>query len=285
MTNKISTIFIIVLLSLVVFFQQPLLLAKENNSSLGSYKKNHFNLYSINDDIKLGTQVQQEQIKEFKKKKIPVDPPSQAQLKSRIEKIVSRLAKVSDRPNLPYEVHIYDKKDIVNAFCLPGGKIGIFTGLFDKDKGLVDPNSDDQIAAVLGHEMAHATLRHITRRLGTMQGLGIVGSIASVALGEGVGLDARKFFDQVYAFGVNLYFPSYSRKHEREADRAGFYYLAKAGYKPQAAIAIWEKAASRGGRNATKTDFFASHPADGERANTLKGWLTEAKTISESRQK
>ncbi len=261
-------------------FSTPKNSSKKSSGSLGNYKKKHFNLYAVKDEIRLGQDVQKQQMQEFKKKGVAVDGPKQAALKARLERIIKKLAAVSDNPSLPYEVHIYDRKDIVNAFCLPGGKFGVFTGLFDQEKGLVNLNNDDQIAAVLGHEMAHASLRHITRRLTSLQGASILGSIASVAIGQGGGADSRQVFDKVFSLGMNLYMPSYSRKHEAEADRAGFYYMSKAGFNPQAAIDIWQRAAARGGKNSKQTDFFASHPASGERANTLKGWLPEAKKIS-----
>ncbi len=252
---------------------------------LWDYKKKFFNLYSLKDDIRLGEQVMREQINEFKKSGIGVDSPRDAALKARVERIVKRLAAVSDIPNLPYEVHIFDRPDIVNAFCMPGGKIGIYTGLFDKEKGLVDINSDDQIAAVLGHEIAHATLRHVTRRISKMQGLGLLGTVASVAIGQGLGGNIQNGFDQIFSLGVNLYLPSYSRKYESNADQTGFYYMSKARFNPQAAIDLWKKAASKGGPNAKKTSFFASHPSDASRAKALQGWLSEATDLSKGKMK
>ena len=127
--------------------------------------------------------------------------------------------------------------------------------------------------------MAHATMRHVTRTLTTYQGLNIFGTAASIGLGTGVGAEAEQIFANVFTVGVNLYLPGYSRKYEREADQVGFYYMSKAGYNPQAAIDIWQKAAKRGGSNAKKTDFFASHPANGERAKSLNGWLEDAESV------
>ena len=243
------------------------------------YKKKHFNLYSLKDDIRLGELVMKAQIKEFKKKGVGVDLPKHRALKRRIERIVRRIAAVSDKPNLPYEVHIFDRPDIANAFVLPGGKIGVFTGLFDREKGLVNKNSDAEIAAVIGHEMSHATLRHITRRITTLQGVGFLGSIATIGIYHGVGPDATYMFRQIFSLGANLYFPSYTRKHEGEADQVGFYYMARAGYDPIAAVTIWKRAAVKKGKKADRTSFFASHPASGVRAKTLEVWLPEAQNI------
>ncbi|MBI2340725.1 MAG: M48 family metallopeptidase [Deltaproteobacteria bacterium] len=256
--------------------------AKGEHKHLDDYKRKHFNLFSEKDDIKLGEYVMKLQIKEFKKEGVGVDLPKHQELKARVEKIVHRLAAVSDKPDFPYEVHIFDRPDVVNAFAMPGGKIGVFTGLFDREKGLVDINNDDQIAAVIGHEMAHATVRHITRRLTTYQGINLIGLAGVIGFGQGLGPNAEYIFNQVFSLGVNLYLPSYSRKHEKEADQIGFYYLAKAGYNPQAAIDIWKKAAAKGGPNSKRTDFFASHPASGERAKALEAWLPEALQIQSS---
>lgn len=250
--------------------------SQKKGGRLWEYKRNFFNLYSEKTDVKIGEHYMELQIREFEKKKKGVDEAEYVDLKNRVEKIVQKIAAVSDKPDFPYEVHIFNEPEIANAFCLPGGKIGIFTGLFTSEKALMDINSDDQIAAVIGHEIAHATLRHVTRRLTTYQGINLFGTAASIGFGEGIGAQAQDIFERVFSFGLNLYIPSYSRKHEKEADRAGFYYMSKAGYDPQAAIIIWKKAAEKGGANSKNTDFFASHPASGERAKTLEVWLDDA---------
>lgn len=251
---------------------------------LWEYKRGGgFNLYSLKDEVKIGEHFMKEQIREFKRKKVGVDLPKHQALKARIEKIVERIAFVSDRTNFPYEVHIFDRPDIVNAYCLPGGKIAVFSGLFDKEKGLVDATNDDQIAAVIGHEMAHAALRHGTRRLSAFQGIGFLGSLASIGLGQGIGIDAQRIFDQVFYLGMNISIPHYSRKYEREADQAGLYYMSKARFNPLAAVDVWKKAAARGGPNSKRTDIFASHPASGERAKYLESWLDEAIPLSQGK--
>lgn len=242
-----------------------------------------FNLYSLKDEVRIGEHFMKQQIKEFKRKKVGVDLPKHQALKSRIEKIAEKIAFVSDKTNFPYEVHIFDRPDIVNAYCLPGGKIGVFSGLFDKEKGLIDETNDDQIAAVIGHEISHAALRHITRRLSAFQGIGFLGSLASVGLGQGVGAEAQQIFEQVFYLGMNIYVPHYSRKYEREADQAGLYYMSKARFNPLAAVEVWRKAAARGGPNSKQTNIFASHPASGERAKYLESWLHEAIPLSQGK--
>ena len=246
---------------------------------LGDYQRTMRDLYSINDDIKIGEQVMAAQIKEFKRKKVGVDLPRDSALKARIENIVRRLAPVTDLPDLPYEVHIFDRPDIANAYCMPGGKIGVFTGIFDSEKGLVNAASDDEIAAVLGHEMAHASLRHVTRQLTTLQSIGFFGNLASIFIGQGVGQQAQYAFNQVFSMGMNIYIPSYTRKYESQADQAGFYTMSRAHFDPQAAVNVWTRAAGKKGAH-SKTDFFADHPASAERARRLEHWLPEAQMLA-----
>lgn len=242
---------------------------------LWEYKRDHFNLYSLNSEVRLGELIQEKQIETFRKKNLAVNPKSFQNIRQRIQTIAKKLAQVSDHPEFSYEVTIFEKPDVVNAFCLPGGKIGVFTGLFDPQKGLVNPQNNDELAAVLGHEMAHATLRHVTRRLTTMNGIGFLSSL----IGQGVGESWRDVFYQVVQTGTTLYFPSYSRKHEEEADQVGLYYLVRAGFDPKAAVRIWGRAAQGNSKKQDDSSFFATHPSSGHRAKTLQAYLPDADLV------
>lgn len=272
MKRLLSPIMIILLLG------SSSVVAKEAKR-LGDYKKSHFNQYSINDEIKIGEYYMKQQIKAFEKKKIAVNPPQHEKLRTRLTTIVQRLAKVSDIPNLLYEVTIFDKQDVSNAYCLPGGKIGVYTGLFyNGEKSLISDKSDDEIAAVMAHEIAHATMRHATRSATTYNGVGLLGSLVSIGIGQGVGSDWGRTFNQIFQVGTSLTIPSYTRKHEAEADQVGFYYMAKAGFDPQAAINVWQRAAEKAKAKgkSDKTSFFASHPSSGSRAQALQAWYNDA---------
>lgn len=280
--------------------------SKKKSAHLWDYKRKHFNMYSLGHEIAIGEHFIKQQIKVFEKKKWRVDPPEFAATKARIEKIVKRLAAVSDIPSLPYEVHIFEKADVVNAYCLPGGKIGVFTGLFDtagpgngtagghkrtvepvtgskEHKGLVNEKSDDEIAAVLSHEIAHATQRHVTRRLTTYNSIGLVGNLLTLGVSRGAGENWGDLVGTIFNAGSLLYFPSYSRKYEKEADQVGFYYMVKAGFDHTAAIKIWERAAERAKAKGKKTgtSFFDTHPASGERAELLKAYLPDIAAIKD----
>lgn len=257
--------------------------AKAEKNRLWGYKKTFYNLYSKQSDVKIGEYVMAEQMETFNDEKISVDASKYASLRSRIQNIVNRLARVSDEPSFPYEVHIIDEPNIVNAYCLPGGKIGVFTGLFDSKKGLVTLNNNDEWAAVLAHEIAHATMRHVTRRISTLRTFGFVGSLASIGIAAGVGAEAQQLFDTVFNVGSNLFLPGYSRKYEKEADQVGLYYMTKAGFNPQAAVNVWKRAASYGGTNSKKTHFFASHPASGVRAKNLEKFLPDARLVQQGK--
>lgn len=253
---------------------------------LWQYNKTRFNYYSLKDDIEIGEHFMKKQIEEFEKKNLAVDPPEHSQLLTRLKNITDRLAKVSDMPHLPYEVHLFQKDDVANAYCLPGGKIGVFTGLFDPEKGLIDQKNDDEIAAVLAHEMAHANMRHITRRLTTYESLGFLGNIISIGASRGLGRDWGYLAGQVFSTGTLLYSPAYSRTHEREADHVGFYYMVKAGYDPNTAVAVWERASQKAKEKGKKgkTQFFSSHPASGERAAYLRGLLEDAAEVKKQQE-
>src|SRR3989338_4561766 len=111
--------------------------------------KRIYNWYGLDDDIKLGQRVMQDQLAELKKKRKPTD--ADPVMTQRVRKITRAIAAVSHLPNFPYEAH-YADLEVVNAWCAPGGKVMVYSGLFDSKKGLVQKGNDDELAAVLGHE-------------------------------------------------------------------------------------------------------------------------------------
>ncbi len=241
--------------------------------------RSSYNWYKIDQDIKLGKEVLNSQLaalqkgQNYKGKAIEVDV-DEAQL-ARIRGIVSRLAKVSHLPDLPYEVHLAEIP-VVNAWAAPGGKVMVYSGLWDPEKGLVKKENDDELAAVLAHELAHATARHVTESLSTNMTIMMAGTVATSAIGATGSSMGQNLFSNFFSYGFNVFAPSYSRKNESEADLIGIFYMAKAGYNPEAAVAVWQRAAKQRG---DKTSIFASHPASGDRAKALAQWLPEAQKI------
>jgi predicted Zn-dependent protease len=165
-----------------------------------------------------------------------------------------------DAAKWPWEVHVISV-DEVNAWCMPSGKMAIYTGLINKLQA-----TDAEIAAVMGHEIAHALREHsreqISRQVGTQVGIGIVGALLGVGdLGQGV---AGMVAD------VTLNLPK-SRTAEIEADRIGVELAARAGFDPNAAVSLWEKMGKAGGGSGGP-NFLSTHPSPENRLSDLRAY-------------
>jgi Zn-dependent protease with chaperone function len=145
----------------------------------------------------------------------------------------------------------------INAFCMPGGKIAVFTGLVEKLK-----LSDDEVAMVVGHEMAHALREHARERIAKSQGTGALLSLGAQLFGLG------QLGDVAANIGTQLLTLKFSRDDEIEADLVGLEMGARAGYNPRAAVTLWEKMsrASAGGGPA----FLSTHPTGPDRTRRLQ---------------
>lgn len=156
-----------------------------------------------------------------------------------------------------------------NAFALPGGHIGVHTGMLEVAE------SADQLAAVIGHEVAHVLAEHgnerLTQRLGIKAGLFLVGFLTEGEIPNDFLLDALGLGARV---GVALPF---SRTHEREADLMGQRIMAAAGFEPAASIALWQAMAARGGDG--PPEFLSTHPAHESRIQALRSHLDEARAL------
>ena len=173
-----------------------------------------------------------------------------------------KLAKVSDRPNLPYEFVVLNNS-VPNAWALPGGKIAINRGL------LLELNNEAELAAVLGHEIVHAAARHGAKSMerGMLLNVGIVG-LGIATSGE----DSAELIVGAAAVGSQLINQKYGRDAELESDLYGMKYMAKAGYDPAAAIKLQETFVrlSQNRQSNWLEGLFASHPPSQERVNTNK---------------
>ncbi|MBI4237980.1 MAG: M48 family metallopeptidase [Deltaproteobacteria bacterium] len=242
--------------------------------------KKSYNWFSLQDDIKFGQQVMEAQrvaLLAARPRAVATDTKADAAMYERLKRIVARLAVVSHRPNFPYVVRLA-QLPIVNAWCAPGGQIMVYTGLWDAQHGLVQQRSDDELAAVLAHEIAHATARHVTESLTRNMTMALAGSVASSIIAT-QSVEGGNLFQQIFSEGVNVFIPSYSRRNELEADRIGLTYMAKAGYDPRTAIVLWERAASRRG---AQNSIYASHPSSGVRAERLRAYLPEVMPLYEA---
>lgn len=204
------------------------------------------------------------------KKEVPISKDAKAN--ELVQRVGKRIASVVNLPGAQWEFVVFESKE-ANAFCLPGGKIGIYTGILPITK------DDAGLAAVMGHEVAHATLQHGRERVSE--------GIATQAFGQGLGaaVDAADprwtgAFNQLYAPGSQLLVAlPHSRTQESEADWRGLIYMAKAGYDPEASVAFWERFAAvnkQAGGGGTPW-FLRTHPLDETRIKELKRRMPEAK--------
>ncbi len=234
--------------------------------------KKAYNWFAIGEDVKLGEQVIAAQLEAVKKKGKLTDAQADAEVYERIRKTALRIGAVSHYPSFPFEAH-YVALDVVNAWCAPGGKVMVYSGLFDPKKGLVARDNEDELAAVLGHEIAHATARHVSESLSRNFTIMAVGQIAVSAIASSGAGTLQNAFNRAIVEGVNLYVPFYTRSNESEADRIGLMYMAKAGYNPKAAVDLWHRACKTRG---DPHSLYASHPSTCQRAKDLEVLLPSA---------
>jgi len=192
----------------------------------------------------------------------------------RVQRVGKRIAQAvgGDLPGAQWEFVVFDAPKTVNAFALPGGKVGIYTGL------LLLVDNDDQLAIVMGHEIGHVTARHGAQRM-------TEGALA--ALG-GVVLDAstrNKSNHDMLLVGYGLVAGgsvlAFSRAHEREADYIGIRYAAKAGYDPRAAVVFWQKAADPK-EGSGLAILLRTHPLTATRIADLQKWMPETLPLYEA---
>ncbi len=159
------------------------------------------------------------------------------------------------------------KDPTVNAWCMPGGKVVVYSGL------LPVTQSESALACVMGHEIAHAVARHGNERMS--QGLVIQagGAALSTALSQKPQL-TQDIFNQSYGITSQLGMLKYSRTHESEADKLGLVFMALAGYNPNDAVGFWERMAKSGGNK--PPEILSTHPSDETRINDIKAFLPEA---------
>ncbi len=192
-----------------------------------------------------------------------------ARLQTVIERVGRRLVIETSMADLDWEFKLFASNQM-NAFALPGGKVGVYEGI------LPVCSNEAGLAAVLGHEIAHAVARHGAQRMS--QQLLITGALAasSVTLSDnknrGMILGALGVGAQ---YGVTLPF---SRGNETEADEIGVIYMAKAGYDPREAMRFWQRFSSMKG-GGQPPEFLSTHPADERRVNDIEQLLPEAMRI------
>ena len=200
----------------------------------------------------------QEMTKYKQEGKLVNDP----QLLARVRKITERLVAqaIQARPDSAkwqWSVQVIGDPKTVNAWCMAGGRMAIYTGLIQK----VDP-TDDELAQVMGHEIAHALANHTAERM-SMAMAGNLGVLAAGAMSDNPG---QSMAVAATAAQLAVQLPN-SRATETEADRIGIELAAKAGYDPRAAITLWQKMGKVGG--GAPPAFLSTHPSDAQRQERL----------------
>lgn len=222
--------------------------------------RHQLNLVSDSQEKELGEQAYTEVLK-----KTPLSTNKEWQ--ARVKEVGRRIQAAANKPDYKWEFNVLQGKD-VNAFCLPGGKVAFWEGIMPVCE------TDEGIAVVMGHEIAHALAHHGAERMSQGMGVQIVGELLAVGMGKAdpaVRDGALKAFGVGTQVGVMLPF---SRAHESEADHIGLILMAKAGYDPHTAVSFWQKMEKMGGQK--PPEFLSTHPADATRVAQIQAWMDEA---------
>jgi predicted Zn-dependent protease len=209
------------------------------------------------------------------KQQMPVstDPVHNAQ----VQRVGERIAQVVKErvSNADWEFVVF-RDEGVNAFAMPGGKIGVNTGLLD----LVE--SDDELAAVLGHEVCHVVFEHGNQRMSAAM-IREIGGVAVAAATEHyeVADEHQAMIMAAYGIGTELggMLP-FSRNHEYQADAEGLLVAAQAGYDPRAAVSFWEKMSAQS--SGQPAEYFSTHPSHGNRIDRLEAAMPAALELYEA---
>jgi predicted Zn-dependent protease len=202
----------------------------------------------------------------------------------RLERVGRRVAAATERfleeSGNAVEARRYDWRfsllrddDQANAFCMPGGRIGVYTGILDVTR------DDTGLAVVMAHEVAHAVANHSSERMSQM----LLAELGGMALSRALEEEPARTQDlamAAYGLGaqVGVLLP-YSRQHESEADRIGLILMARAGYDPREAVPFWERMAAGSGPN--PPEFLSTHPLPETRIADIRSHLPEAISIYE----
>lgn len=213
-------------------------------------------------ELALGLKARQEILKKAKTCKDP-------QIVNMVNKVGWRIAKATGRTDLPWEFTVIEDPKTANAFCLPGGKIFVYTGI------LKYTQNENGLSTVLAHETAHAIARHGAERLSMVLLAQVGQGTLAVALEKNSDTRSQAFL-AAYGLGTQLgVILPYSRIQEYEADHLGLIFMAKAGYDPRGALLFWNRMLKKQKEHKI-LEFLSGHPADEKRIKTIKQLLPGA---------
>lgn len=223
--------------------------------------RSQFNLMSEQEELALGRQAARQVLASERLSRDPV-------LNSAVNRVGRAIASVSGMRGASWAFYVIEKKE-PNAFCLPGGIIFVNSGLFAYAR------NDDQLAAVIGHEVAHALARHGAERMSRQMAVALPGVAVAGVLGT-QSPELAGVFARVYGVGTQVgYTLPHSRQQEYEADRIGLILMARAGYDPDAAVSFWNNMRRAGGAGVPA--FLSTHPAGDDRIRAIAAFLPEAR--------
>ena len=185
-------------------------------------------------------------------------------LKTAIKNYYKSVGKKDPTSNFAWEVVLVDNKEVKNAWCMPGGKMAVYSGILEI------ANNEGSLGALMGHEIAHAVARHGSERAsqGLILDLGTM-AVEKLLIGRPLTGDSRKLYNYFTTFGVMLPF---SRSHEAEADYLGLVFMHFAGYDLDESYKMWERMDKLNSGNRTP-EFLSTHPSSKTRIENIKKWI------------
>lgn len=228
-------------------------------------------LISPGEELTLGQQSFTEISRTEKTSKDPVH-------NARVKRVGERIARaVGDQlPNAKWEFVVFESKE-ANAFALPGGKVGVYTGLLSLAE------SDSELAIVMGHEIGHVIARHGAERMSEAMVITGIGAVSATAVERKTDAKTKELFLLAYGGATTLarVLP-HSRGNESEADRMGAIYAARAGYDPRAALSFWQKMAQQKAETAGAPAWLSTHPTDQKRIEDLQAFMPQVIPLYEA---
>jgi metalloendopeptidase OMA1, mitochondrial len=239
-----------------------LLLQSHSQKTPVTHREQHVGL-TDQQQMQLGTQQYTKTLSQYRARIV-----SSGGRYERVKRVAKRIEAVAgrDKPAFQWKVTLLRKNE-ANAYCLPGGKIVVYTGI------LPLAENDAGLATVLGHEVAHATAEHVAERIERQH----LTRVAAAIVAGGVAITPAQYARVVALLGVGGQAASlpFSRSQESEADHIGLVYMARAGYDPHQALAFWKRM-QRASRGKEPPEFVSDHPSDQHRVERIAEWLAEA---------
>lgn len=276
MTNLFSIKRLVLMLTIALTTQISSC-ATTTKDSVSGVTRSQFMLLPASTVTNMSTQAYTQTLKEAEKKNtLNADKAQLERVRTISNRLISKVGIFRpDAEKWKWEVNV-EKNEQLNAYCMPGGKIMVYSGLIEKLNA-----TDDELAAVIGHEIAHALREHGRERMSQayVQQFGLQALAAMMSKGTSAAVGNASM--QAAGLGSQLFFalPN-GREQERESDRIGLELAARAGFNPDAAVSLWQKMEAQGG--AKPPEFLSTHPASSNRIAELKALAPKVRPLYEA---